>query len=110
MLRGQRHLIQNHQQAAILLAGEHGVLLHLAQTRCPPDGSRDRLEPVVESIEHEVLRVIEKSFRPAGDGVLRMLRIVVQRSVLQMNAIGKTPASSNAGRSPRLSGSPNLPR
>ena len=72
MPRGQRlDFIQHQQQAAILLAGKHGVLLHLGPDGTSPRGSRYRFESVVQPVEHEVLRVVQKSFRPTtGDGVL----------------------------------------
>ena len=73
MFRGElSNLVEHHQQAAAALAREQGVLLHFLPYLPATHGSRDRLEPVVETIEHEVLRAVEESFRtPAGDRVLQ---------------------------------------
>ena len=57
--------IRHERKPAARLAGGNRVLLHLVPFRLAADHPCERLQRVVEPIEHEILRRIEEAFRPA---------------------------------------------
>src|SRR5215510_1208472 len=62
-LREITQLVGDQRQPTTRLTRGDRVLLHLVPLRLAADDTRQRLERVVEAVEHEVLRRIEESLR-----------------------------------------------